>query len=140
VLERQLSVALDTTFTRPTFTAGGSDARVGGPFTYEVAEREFKFALDALYRMPVGPVGAFFGGGPVLQLLNTTQTTSFGPGENTESNVELGFELAGGADYRLGPGFLFGDLRLVFTDLDHQLTGDTNAGKITVAAGYRFVF
>ena len=76
----------------------------------------------------------------MLHFLRSTETTTIAPGDNTAASTELGLELAGGADYRVGPGFLVGDVRFAYTKLDHTITGSTNASKITLAVGFRFVF
>ena len=76
----------------------------------------------------------------MLHMLRSTETTSIAPGDNTAQSTEVGLELGGGVDYRLGPGFVAGDVRFAYSGLDHSLTGKTNAGKVTVAAAYRVVF
>ena len=78
--------------------------------------------------------------GPMLQLLRSSEASDIAPGDNTARNTEFGFELAGGIDYRLGPGYLVGELRVGYSDLDHTLTGDSNAGNLALGIGYRVVF
>jgi len=78
--------------------------------------------------------------GPVLHMLRTSESTMVAPGDNSATSTELGLEVAAGVDYRLGPGFLLGAARMIYSNLDHTLTGDTNAGKLGFEAGYRFVF
>jgi hypothetical protein len=142
VLGRQLVLALDLSLTRPSHEGTVNDPRVGGMQSYTINETELKVGLDLLFRFfpPGHTLIPYAGIGPVLHMLRSTETTSFAPGENTAQNTELGFELMGGVDWRLGPGYLVGDVRAVYTDLDHLLTGDSNAGNITVAAGWRVVF
>lgn len=142
VLGRQLVAALDVTMTRPSADGSVSDPRINGAGDYDIGVTELKIGLDIIYRLfgPARSLVPFVGAGPVLHMLRTTQTTSFAPGENQAQNTELGFELLGGADYRLGPGYLLGEARLVYSDLDHLFTGDTTATNITVSTGYRLVF
>jgi len=142
VLDRRLVLALDTSFTYPRTDGNGSDARVGGAYTYDVKVLELKFALDVIFRFfdDSHAIIPFAGLGFALQYLATTQEASFDSEENTERNAEPGFEILGGVDFALGPGFVFGDVRFVYSKLDHNFTGDTNAGNVTVCAGYRFVF
>lgn len=142
VLSRRLVVALDTSFTWPRQDGSGNDPRVGGDYDYDIDVLELKFALDAIFRFfdETHRFVPFAGLGPAMQYLRSKQTTSLDKGENTEHNVEFGFEVLGGVDFKLGPGYVVGDVRFVYTDLDHKLTGDTNAGNVTIAVGYRFVF
>jgi opacity protein-like surface antigen len=144
VLDNRLVLALDFSFTYPREEGGGTDPRVpGGTYDWEVKVLELKWALDVIWRFldDTHALTPFVGLGPAVQYLRTAQTTSIdGAGENTERGAEFGFEILGGLDWRLGPGYLFGDVRFVLTDLDHRFTGDTNAGNVTICAGYRFVF
>jgi hypothetical protein len=142
VLDRRLLAAFDFSFTYPRTDGEGNDARVGGDYDYDIKVLELKFALDVIFRFfdDTHKIIQFAGLGFALQYLKTTQETSFDSAENTEHNAEPGFEILGGVDFELGPGYVFGDVRFVFTKLDHKFTGDTNAGNVTICAGYRFVF
>jgi opacity protein-like surface antigen len=143
VLDNRLVLALDFSFTYPREDGSGNDPRIGGSYDWETKVLELKWALDVIWRFfdDSHTLIPYAGLGPVIQYLSTKQTTSIpGSGENTERNAEFGFEILGGLDWQLGPGYLFGDLRFVFTKLDHRFTGDINAGNVTICAGYRFVF
>lgn len=143
VLERRLILALDASYTFGSYDGAGADPRVGGDYTYEIGQKELKLALDLVFRLFTEdrPVIPYLGAGLVLHLLETVERTSFGPPvDHRERSTELGFELIGGVDISLGPGFLLVDLRWVHSDLDHDLTGDTNAGNVTLALGYRYLF
>jgi hypothetical protein len=139
---RQLVIALDASLTRPSHDGTVMDDRIGGSGTYDVKVTELKLGLDVIYRM-FGAERAlipFVGGGPVLHMLRTTETTSLAPGSNTSQNTELGFEVVVGADFRAGTGYVLGELRSVYSKLDQLLTGESNAGNVMIAAGYRAVF
>jgi hypothetical protein len=142
VLDGRLVVALDGTITRPSADGSVNDDRIGGAGDYDVAVTEAKVGLDVIYRVfgPERSLIPFVGAGPVLHMLRTTQTTSFAPGENTAQSTEIGFELLGGADFRVGPGYVLGEARVVYSNLDHLFTGNTNAGNVMISAGYRVVF
>ena len=101
-----------------------------------------KIGLDAIFRFfdASKKLVPYVGAGPVIHLLQTTETTSFAPGDNMEQSTKLGFEIVGGADYRIGPGLLLAELRVIYSDLDHLFTGNTNAGNVMFGVGYRFVF
>ena len=143
VADHRLLLGLDLSLTRPSHDSTVMDPRIpGGSGSYAIHETEMAIGLTAAYHLLATErsLVPWVGGGPVLQLLKTTETTSLAPGENTATSTELGLEVFGGADLRVGPGFLVGDLRLVYSKLDHGLTGSTNAGKLALEAGYRFVF
>jgi len=142
VLERRLVLALDASITHPTHSGTGTDARVGGAYSYDVGVTEFKVGLDLVFRFLTAdrPIVPYLGVGPILHMLRTTETTDLAPGDNTEQNTKVGVEVVGGVDFRLGPGMLLGEVRWVYSTLDHLWTGETNAGNVTVGVGYRFVF
>lgn len=142
VLDRRLVLAVDASITRPGASGSVSDERIGGTGDYDLDVTELKLGLDVVYRIfgPERRLVPFAGIGPVLHMLRTKETTSFAPGENTAQNTELGLELLGGADFRVGPGYLLGEIRVVYSDLDHLFTGDSNAGNVVTSLGYRIVF
>lgn len=132
-------VAADVSLTRPSSDGSVTDSRIGGEGSYDIDTTELKIGLGGVYRI-FGfdrALVPFVGGGPILHMLKTTETTSFAPGENTSQNTELGFELLGGADYRLGPGFVLGEVRFLYSDLDQLFTGNSNAGNVAISVGYR---
>ena len=141
-MQRRLVVAFDFTVTRPSYAGSGNDARVGGDYQFTVKELELKLGLDLVYRFFAPPrrLVPFAGIGAILHMLRTTQTNSLAPGENTEQSSKLGAEVVAGVDYGLGPGALLLEGRFVYSGLDHVLTGDVNAGSLTVSLGYRFIF
>jgi hypothetical protein len=142
-VNHQLIVALDLSLTRPSYDGSAMDPRIpNGSTTYTVHETEMVVGATLGYRVfgaehALVPWGAL---GPVLHMLKTSETTMLAPGDNTATSTELGLELAAGVDYRVGPGFVLGGARLIYSNLDHVLTGDTNAGKLGFEVGYRFVF
>ena len=140
--EQRLLVGLDLSLTRPSHDGTVMDPRLPMTGTYTLAETEFAIALLASYRFAGADESLvpWIGAGPMLHLLRSTETTNLAPGDNTAQSTKLGVELAGGADFRVGPGFVAGDLRFAYSKLDHQLTGSTNAGKVMIAIGYRFWF
>jgi hypothetical protein len=142
ILDRRLILALDASLTRPSHDGSETDPRVGGAYDFEVKESELKVGLSAVYRV-FGKNAAFVpfvGLGPILHMLRTTQTNSLAPGENTEEDTRLGVEVVLGVDFRLGPGALTAEGRMVYSSLDHVMTGDSNAGNVTLSTGYRLLF
>ena len=142
IWNRRIALAVDLSFTRPSHSGRGFDPRIGGEYRYEVDVLQLKGALDLVFRFAereTTPI-PFMGLGAVCQYILTEQTTTIAAGENTEWSFEPGFEVLAGLDIALGPGFILFDIRYVFTDLRHRFTGDTNAGNVTTAAGYRLIF
>jgi hypothetical protein len=142
VLDNRLMLAADFAFTYPREDGSGNDPRLGGAYDYETKVLVLKWAIDASWRFfpPDRTLIPFAGLGFVVQYLRTAQTMSTETGTNTERNGAPGFEIFGGLDWKLGIGYLFGDVRFAYTDLDHRFTGDINAGNVTICVGYRFVF
>lgn len=141
-LAHRLLVGIDASITRPGHDGSVMDPRLPGPASYSIAELEGVVAILASFRLagPDRPLVPWVGAGPMLHLLRTSESTHIAPGDNTEISTELGIELAGGVDVRVGLGYLGGDLRIAYSKLDHSLTGNTNAGKVAVAASYRIAF
>lgn len=139
----RVMLGLDLSLTRPGYDGTVMDPRIpGGMGTYAVQETEGLVGVTAAYRFASADRGVvpWLGAGPVLHLLRTSETTSLAPGTNTATSTELGVEALGGADVRLGPGFLVGEARYVYSRLAHTLTGSTNAGALSFDLGYRLVF
>jgi hypothetical protein len=58
--------------------------------------------------------------------------------EFTEQSTQIGFFVALGGEYVLGPGAIFLDVDLGWSKLPHEITGDVSTGNITPTLGYRF--
>jgi opacity protein-like surface antigen len=147
VLDRRLLLALDTSYARPSHDGGGSDATHlpgNGDYTYTIQEQELKLGFDGVFRLFSDVSGKrlvpYGGLGVLVHMLRSKETTSLAPGTNTNQDTHAGFELLAGVDYRLGPGFVLGDARFAYSGLGHTLTGDSNAGNVTIGVGYRIVF
>jgi hypothetical protein len=142
VLDGQLVLSLDGSITRPGYSSTVTDPRVGGEGGYELDVTEGKIGLGLVYRIfgPEADLVPFVGAGPVLHMLRTTERNDFNPGDNTAQSSEVGFDVVVGADFRMGPGFLLGEARFLYSDLDHLYTGDSNAGNVMISIGYRAVF
>lgn len=142
VLDGRLVAALDISLAQPGYDDTTTDPRIGGDANYEIDETELKVALLGIYRLfgPGEKLIPYGGIGPVLHMLRTAETSDLAPGENTSQNTEVGVELLAGVDFSVGPGYLTGELRFVFSDLDHLFTGDSNAGNVAPSVGYRLVF
>lgn len=138
----KLVVGIDASWSRPGRDGSVMDPRVPSPATYSIDQTEILVGLSVGYRLGGAErkLVPWIAGGPIVHILHTRETTSIAPGENTAHAVEAGLQVGGGVDYLVGPGFVVGDLRIIYSPLDNVLTGDSNAGNVVVAAGYRLVF
>jgi hypothetical protein len=141
-LDHRLLIGVDVSLTRPSHDGSVMDPRLPGTADDTIHETELVIAPLASYRLADArsSLVPWVAAGPMLHLLRSTETTTIAPGDNSAVSSELGVELAGGVDYRVGPGFIAGDVRMAYSKLEHVLTGDTNAGKLAVALAYRLVF
>lgn len=138
----KLVVGFDASWSRPGRDGSVMDPRVPSPATYSIDQSEILVGLSVGYRLAGAEkkLVPWIAGGPILHVLHTRETTSIAPGENTARAVEAGLQVGGGVDFLVGPGFVVGDLRVIYSPLDNVLTGDSNAGNVVVAGGYRLVF
>jgi hypothetical protein len=153
LLGEGLVVQLDLGYTQPGASgSGGPDPRVpggGGTYSWSVTEREIALGLTVLYRLPLrildGRLVPYGGLGPRLVLLQSSTGGATGDGHPftgyTERSTRAGFSLTLGADWSLGPGRIFAELGLVVLPFDHNATGPSDAGYLSLCAGYRvFLF
>jgi hypothetical protein len=142
ILSGHLVAVGDLAYTRPSRSSSVNDSRVGGDADFTIKETEIKFGAGAAYRLfdDTHALNPWAGGSLIMQRLKSAESNNLAPGENTSSDTRLGAELAFGADYRIGPGYVLGEARIPLTDLDDLITGNSNAGNVNLSAGYRFVF
>jgi hypothetical protein len=117
----------------------------------EVSVQELTFSLGPRYRFlarnePWNIAAAL---GLRLFLVRSTSSGSRAGesfAEFEEQSTEVGFFLALGGEYRLGPGALFVDLDLGYSGLSHDITGDgkpsgapdaASTGNLAATLGYR---
>lgn len=141
-MQGKLVVGLDASLTQPSYSSTVMDSRIpGGMTTYDIHQTELLVGATIQYRIPASEkLVPRVGLGPAVHMLRTNETNGLAPGTNTAQQTKLGLEALAGVDYRLGPGYLAGDLRLIYSGLDTPLTGSSNAGNIGLAVGYRIVF
>ena len=143
VWKHHLAIALDGAYTAPEASGGGSDAQVAaGSYTYNLQQREGILGLTLYYRHPLGRVTPYVGVGPRLFLLQSEVDGAAGTTPihtSSEVSTKAGVGVPLGVGVRLGPGDLFLEASFLWAAIDHQITGDTNVGSLTVSLGYRFV-
>jgi hypothetical protein len=142
---RSLEIFASGTYLEPRTDGTGAepDARLpaDGTFSYDVTQQAAIVTLGGRYRFPVtesiAPYGAI---GGRMYLMRTTvngEAADEAFGQNEETAMEFGLHLAGGVDFRLGPGALLAELQLGYAPLDGFVLRDTNMGAMVLMVGYR---
>lgn len=139
----RFALALVVDYTQPTASGTEMDPRVtGGSYGWHLTEQELGVMPVLLYRATgVGAVVPYVGLGPRLLLTRSTVKSAGAPtfAETLEESTEIGVGVPVGAELRLGPGRLTGELLLQYGALDHTATGDSHTGASTLAVGYRLL-
>jgi hypothetical protein len=143
VLRHHLAIAIDGAYTAPEASGGGTNAQVAsGGYMYQLQQREGILGLTLYYRHPIGRVTPYIGVGPRLFLLQSQVDGAAGTTPihtSSEVSTKAGVGAPLGVGVRLGPGDLFLEASVLWAPIDHQITGDSNIGALTVSLGYRFV-
>jgi hypothetical protein len=145
VLEEKLEVMLAAAYAPPANDFTLAD------YKGEVSVQELTFSLGPRYRFLARrePWNIDAALGVRLFLVRSTSSGSRA-GESfadfEEQSTQVGFFLALGGEYRLGPGALFLDLDLGYSGLSHDITGDgkpsgapdaASTGNLAATLGYR---
>jgi hypothetical protein len=140
-IEQRLEIMFAAGFSPPnnSFT----DVRDEGEYEAEIDQQELTFSLGPRFRFMErsSPWNVSLAAGGRLFLLQTFSNGSRGGeefAEFTEQSTQMGFFVALGGEYMLGPGALFLDIDLGWSKLPHDITGDESTGNITPTLGYRF--
>lgn len=143
VWHHRLAIAIDGAYTAPEASGSGADPQVqSGMYTWHLQQRQGILGLTVYYRHPIGRVTPYVGVGPRLFLLQSEIDGASGGAaihQSSEVSTKVGVGVPLGVGVRLGPGDLFLEAGLVWGGIDHQITGDSNTGAITLSLGYRFV-
>ena len=144
-----LAVTIDLAYTQPGASGAGIDSRLApnaGHYGFSVTQRELSLGFTALYRVPFllgGRLVPYAGIGPRIFFLESKTSAEAGSGNTlpgfSETSTRVGLGVPLGADFPIGPGRVFLEAMLLYAPFNHNLTGDSNAGMITVQAGYRFL-
>lgn len=138
LLNNRLAIVAEFDFHQPNVKGTLSDPQVQADGAYTLTEREMAVLLSAVYRFE-GTLTPYVGAGPGLYL-HQAKSEAFG-NTYTETESNVGFQLLGGLEYRLGPGGLFAEVHYHFARVDFLTTGDVNVGGFLAAGvGYRFRF
>lgn len=141
-LDDRLAVVLEVDWVRPRASGSVADPRVvAGDGAYNLGNAEVGVLLSAVYRLEdavpgLTPYGGF---GPGV-FFHRTATQAF---QNTyvETEGRFGFQMMGGADYTIGPGAAFAEIRYHFSRVNFISTGNSNVGGfLALGLGYRLRF
>ena len=141
-LDDRLAVVLEVDWVRPRASGSVADPRVvAGDGAYNLGNAEVGILLSAVYRLEDALPGLspYGGAGPGL-FFHRTATQAF---QNTyvETEGRVGFQMLGGADYVIGPGAAFAEIRYHFTRVNFVSTGSSNVGGfLALGLGYRLRF
>jgi hypothetical protein len=119
---------------------GGAGDRI--QYEGEIDQQMLMFSLGPRFRVMdrASPWNVTIAAGGRMFLLRTWSNGSRGGNdfaEFTEESTQWGFFVALGGEYMLGPGAIFLDVDLGWSDLPHRITGDVSTGNITPTLGYR---
>jgi len=158
-LERRLRALLQVAYQRTGSDGSEDDGRFPGATAEQSGGWNWELKEDELTVMPA-IFGQWFAPGekvwtpyaalgPRIYMLRSTANAksrstetveSESLGEHKEKNTTVGFGLQLGAEYNLWKGALLGELQVVWSKLDHRVTGDTNTGSLGINVGYRLMF
>ncbi len=142
-MHRRLAIVIAADYTQPTATGTAMDPRVaGGSYTWKLTERELGLMAVILYRATqVKRVTPYAGIGPRVLFLESTVGDHGLPviAHTTEVSTKVGVGVPLGAELKLGPGRLTGELLLQYGALDHVATGASHTGAVSLAVGYRLL-
>ena len=132
------ALMVEFSYLEPKKVGSGSSDLVGGAFAYDLAQRIMILAFDAIVKFTPWIVQPYGGIGYGFYFLHAEQK-SYGL-TNQEDQLYSGLQLRAGAEYAIWHGGVMAELRYHYTGLGFLSTGQSNAGGITISAGYRFVF
>ena len=147
-MHNPLQVTMDIMFTQPGASGTEESAvlgEMGATFDWELTQRMLVLDVTGLWRFldPADGIGAYAEFGPRFYFMDSIMKAEGNGddfGENSETKTEYGLMVAGGVEYMLGPGALYGALEFGWSDLNTRITGDANTGAFLVDMGYRVMF
>lgn len=144
-LNRSFALLLDADYAAPksSGTQTGDPRVEGGTYDWHLTEKILALMPVVMFRYTkLGRVVPYIGVGPRIYLLKSTVRGAVGSveiPETTEQSTKVGFGAPLGAELKLGPGGLIGELLFEYGSLDHTATGSSNTGALSLAIGYRFL-
>ncbi|MDH5671701.1 MAG: outer membrane beta-barrel protein [Myxococcales bacterium] len=119
------------------------EQRDEGTYDAEILQQELTFSLGPRFRFleRKSAFNASLAAGGRIFLLRTYSNGTRDAqafAEFEEQSTQLGFFVALGCEYAVGPGALLLDIDFGYAKLEHTLTGKSSAANITPTLGYRF--
>jgi hypothetical protein len=144
IMKRSFAGVIDVSYTAPSTTGEQSDPRVsGGTYSWTLTQKELVIQPTLMYRLTsLGRVVPYVGVGPRIYLLRSIVEAKAGSqviGETIEQSTKVGVGLPLGAEFKLGPGALLGELLFEYGPLDHTATGSSHTAGGTLQLGYRLM-
>lgn len=144
--QRRVQLFVDLSYTQPSTTSTGSDARLpGGTFSSVTTVRDLatSFGAQVFILPPSRLVVPYLSAGVRVHFLKVETNgeaggAAFGP--YTETDTRAGGVFAAGAGLRLGPGRVLAELVFNVLPVDQRLTGASNASSLSVLLGYGLFF
>lgn len=140
---RQLQLFADLHYSQPPQTIAASDPRLeasGADYRSTLLMKDLATTLGVAYffSKPTQGILPYAGAGVRVHFLRAevqgAASTDFG--QSNETDTRFGATAFGGAGLRLGPGFLLGELALSYAPVEHEVTGRSNVGALSLLLGY----
>ena len=142
---KSLAPFVSVAYAQPGVESELMDPRVGN-YTTTTTQRELTTTIGAMWRfLPAGgALNIYAAAGLRVWFLKTLTRGAVVAGsaflQNTETSTRIGGALAGGAEYRVGPGAAVAEIDVGGSDLPHLITGDVTTTAVGVNIGYRLMF
>jgi hypothetical protein len=145
--QRRMAVEIDLGYNQTTTDDTIADTRVGGDdagpaeFSYTLTQRDLNLFLGpkVFILEPENWIVPYASIGLDLHFLQSIIEGEGGInplGENREVSTKAGFAFRGGAGYKLGPGIITGEIAFAWAPIDHDITGDSHLGRLSILVGY----
>ena len=140
---RALAVVVSADYTAPKSegTVTGDTRVNSASYDWHLTEHVFAVMPTLQYRLlSLGKLVPYAGVGPRVYFLTSNVTGSVGGTaipETSERSTTVGIGVPVGLEYTLGPGRLQAELLFDYGGLSHAATGSSNAGALSLFAGYR---
>jgi hypothetical protein len=148
-IARPLEISLGAHYTSPGASGTGTIETLGesgASYTWELSQQMLMLELVFKWRLRSAANdswNAYALIGPRAYLMESVLTAKSGGqdfGEHRETKTQYGIMGGLGGEYLLGPGALFGELRVSGSDMNQTITGDANTGAMALSLGYRLFF
>lgn len=145
LLDGRLGVGATVGYAQPSHERTLQDPRFpGGSLTYALTTRDLRVGVGAQwhFRAAGSKLSPYAGARLRLHLVETRSDGEAGSpfGEHRETATKVGGAPYGGVLWRLGPGFLLGELEVDLAAMDQRVTGEANISALAFKAGYALTF